>query len=161
MKLGIFGYGKMGKAIEQIAERQGIEIVWRIRRDDLTTLTPDLLRQADVAIEFTQPAVAFENVMHCLRAGVPVVSGTTGWLERLPEAQQFCLEQKGAMLWASNFSVGVNLFFCAEPPACPVDGRQTRIRRFPHRDPSHPQTGCTKRYRPYAGERADSKRWPV
>lgn len=111
MKLGIFGYGKMGKAIEQIAERQGIEIVWRIRRDDLTTLTPDLLRQADVAIEFTQPAVAFENVMHCLRAGVPVVSGTTGWLERLPEAQQFCLEQKGAMLWASNFSVGVNLFF--------------------------------------------------
>ncbi len=109
MKLGLFGYGKMGKAIEQIAEKQGIEIVWRIRRED--TPTPTLLRQADVAIEFTRPEVAFDNVMHCLRAGLPVVSGTTGWLEKLPDAQNFCLENGGAMLWASNFSVGVNLFF--------------------------------------------------
>jgi 4-hydroxy-tetrahydrodipicolinate reductase len=109
MKLGLFGYGKMGKAIEQIAENQGIEIVWRIRRDD--TPTPALLRQADVIIEFTRPEAAFENVMLCLQAGIPVVSGTTGWLERLPEAQQYCLENKGALLWASNFSVGVNLFF--------------------------------------------------
>ena len=61
MKLGLFGYGKMGKAIEQIAEKQGIEIVWRIRRED--TPTPTLLRQADVAIEFTRPEVAFDNVM--------------------------------------------------------------------------------------------------
>jgi len=111
MKLGLFGYGKMGKAIEQVAVRQGMEIVWRIRRDDVAQLSPDFLRQADVAIEFTQPSVAFENVMHCLRAGVPVVSGTTGWLESLPDAQKFCLEEKGALLWASNFSVGVNLFF--------------------------------------------------
>lgn len=109
MKLGLFGYGKMGKAIEQIAENQGNEIVWRIRRDD--TPTPALLRQADVIIEFTRPEAAFENVMLCLQAGIPVVSGTTGWLERLPEAQQYCLENKGALLWASNFSVGVNLFF--------------------------------------------------
>lgn len=109
MKLGLFGYGKMGKAIEQIAENQGIEIIWRIRRDD--TPTPSLLRQADVIIEFTRPEAAFENVMMCLQSGVPVVSGTTGWLDRLPEAQQFCLENKGALLWASNFSVGVNLFF--------------------------------------------------
>ncbi len=109
MKLGIFGYGKMGKAIEQIAENQGIEIVWRIRRDDSPTLA--LLRQADVAIEFTRPEAAFDNVMLCLRAGLPVVSGTTGWLDRLPEAQKFCLENQGALLWASNFSVGVNLFF--------------------------------------------------
>lgn len=109
MKLGLFGYGKMGKAIEQIAENQGIEIVWRIRRED--NPSPTLLRQADVIIEFTRPEAAFENVMLCLQIGVPVVSGTTGWLERLPEAQQYCLENKGAMLWASNFSVGVNLFF--------------------------------------------------
>ena len=109
MKLGLFGYGKMGKAIEQIAEKQGIEIVWRIRRDDVPT--PELLRQADVAIEFTRPEAAFENVMLCLQAGVPVVSGTTGWLNQLPEAQKHCLENGGAMLWASNFSVGVNLFF--------------------------------------------------
>lgn len=109
MKLGLFGYGKMGKAIEQIAEKQGIEIVWRIRQAD--TPTPALLRSADVVIEFTRPEVAFDNVMQCLRAGLPVVSGTTGWLERLPEAQKFCLENGGALLWASNFSVGVNLFF--------------------------------------------------
>ena len=109
MKLGLFGYGKMGKAIEQIAEKQGMEIVWRIRRDD--TPTPALLREADVIIDFTRPEVAFDNVILCLQAGVPVVSGTTGWLERLPEARQFCLKHGGALLWASNFSVGVNLFF--------------------------------------------------
>jgi len=109
MKIGLLGYGKMGKAIEQIAEKQGIEIVWRIRRDDQPT--PEMLRQADVAIEFTRPEAAFDNVMLCLQAGLPVVSGTTGWLDRLPEAQKFCLENSGAMLWASNFSVGVNLFF--------------------------------------------------
>jgi len=109
MKLGILGYGKMGKAIEQIAVQQGIEIVWRIGREERPT--PEILRQADVAIEFTRPEVAFENVMLCLRAGIPVVSGTTGWLEQLPEAENFCLKNSGALLWASNFSVGVNLFF--------------------------------------------------
>lgn len=111
MKLGIFGYGKMGKAIEQVAEKQGIEVVWRLRREDLALCTPALLRQADIAIEFTRPEAAFDNVMRCLQAGLPVVCGTTGWLEQLHEAQQFCLDKKGAMLWASNFSVGVNLFF--------------------------------------------------
>ena len=111
MKIGLFGYGKMGKAIEQIAESQGIEIAWRIRSEDVSGLTPEYLQQADVVIEFTRPEAAFENVMRCLRAGVPVVSGTTGWSEQLPEAESFCLKNKGAMLWASNFSVGVNLFF--------------------------------------------------
>ena len=111
MKIGLLGYGKMGKAIEQIAEKQGIEIVWRIRQEDRPNLSPTLLRQADVAIEFSRPEAAFDNVMLCLEAGLPVVSGTTGWLEKLPDAQKFCLEKQGAMLWASNFSVGVNLFF--------------------------------------------------
>ncbi len=109
MKIGILGYGKMGKAIEQVAINQGLEIAWRMRRDDV--LSPDQLHEAEVVIEFSRPEAAFENVMLCLRAGLPVVSGTTGWLDRLPEAQQFCLENGGAMLWASNFSVGVNLFF--------------------------------------------------
>ncbi|MBU6342886.1 MAG: 4-hydroxy-tetrahydrodipicolinate reductase, partial [Bacteroidetes bacterium] len=70
-----------------------------------------LAQEADVVIEFTRPAAALQNVLFCLNAGVPVVSGTTGWTESLPEAKQFCLEKKGAFLWASNFSVGVNLFF--------------------------------------------------
>jgi 4-hydroxy-tetrahydrodipicolinate reductase len=109
MKLGILGYGKMGKAIEQVAINQGLEIAWRMRRDDV--LSPDQLRTANVVIEFSRPEAALENVMLCLRAGLPVVSGTTGWLDQLPEAQKFCLDNGGAMLWASNFSVGVNLFF--------------------------------------------------
>ena len=111
MQIGLFGYGKMGKAIEKIAAAQQIGIAWRISRENRETLTPELLRQADVAIEFTRPEVAFENVMTCLRAGVPVVSGTTGWLEQLADAEAWCTENQGALLWASNFSVGVNLFF--------------------------------------------------
>lgn len=109
MKIGLFGYGKMGQAIETIAQHSGIEIAWRIRRND--TPSPKLLRSADVAIEFSMPEAALDNVMLCLRAGLPVVSGTTGWSDQLPEARRFCLEQGGAMIWASNFSVGVNLFF--------------------------------------------------
>lgn len=111
MKIGLFGYGKMGRAIEQIALAQGHDIAWRINRSSQQELTPELLRQADVVIEFTRPDAAFDNVMFCLNHGVPVVSGTTGWLDQLPEAQEFCVDKGGALLWASNFSVGVNLFF--------------------------------------------------
>lgn len=111
MQIGLFGYGKMGKAIEQIAAAQQIGIAWRITRDNRATLGPGLLRQADVVIEFTRPEAAYENVMACLRAGVPVVSGTTGWLEQLADAEAWCIDNRGALLWASNFSVGVNLFF--------------------------------------------------
>lgn len=111
LKIGLFGYGKMGRAIEHIAREQGHTIAWRISTDNRTAATPELLRQADVVIEFSQPGAAFENVLQCLQAGVPVVSGTTGWTEQLPAAQQFCQDKDGAFLWASNFSVGVNLFF--------------------------------------------------
>jgi 4-hydroxy-tetrahydrodipicolinate reductase len=111
MKFGLLGYGKMGRDIEQIAQAQGHEIAWRISRDNRAELNTALLQQADVVIEFSRPEAAFDHVMLCLRAGVPVVCGTTGWNEQLSEAKQYCLEQKGAMLWASNFSIGVNLFF--------------------------------------------------
>lgn len=111
MRIGLFGYGKMGKAIEAQALEQQFDIAWRITRDNRGALTPELLRQADVVIEFTRPEAAFDNVMLCLQAGVPVVCGTTGWNDRLPEAQAFCRQAGGALLWASNFSVGVNLFF--------------------------------------------------
>lgn len=111
LKIGLFGYGKMGCAIESLAPANGCEVVWRIDHDNRAVATLELLRRADVAIEFTRPEAAFENVMLCLRAGVPVVSGTTGWLEKLPEAQDFCKKNGSALLWASNFSVGVNLFF--------------------------------------------------
>jgi 4-hydroxy-tetrahydrodipicolinate reductase len=111
LKIGLLGYGKMGKAIEQVAEKQGFEIVWRIRRENSHERQAALLRSADVVIEFSRPEAAFENVMACLEAGVPVVSGTTGWAQDLPAAQEFCRKNGGALIWASNFSIGVNLFF--------------------------------------------------
>ena len=111
LKIGLFGYGKMGRAIEKIAQEQGLAIAWRITRDNRPGVNHDFLRQADVIIEFSRPEAALDNVMTCLQAGVPVVSGTTGWAEDLPAAQKFCLEHHGALLWASNFSVGVHLFF--------------------------------------------------
>ena len=111
IKIGLLGYGKMGKAIEQVAATQGIEVVWRLRRDNAHERTSALLRQADVVIEFSRPEAAFDNVMACLMAGVPVVSGTTGWADDLASAQDYCQKNGGALLWASNFSIGVNLFF--------------------------------------------------
>ncbi|MDX2281094.1 MAG: 4-hydroxy-tetrahydrodipicolinate reductase [Saprospiraceae bacterium] len=111
MKIGLLGYGKMGKAIESLSLEQGFTVVWKIGASERAALTDSLMRQADVVIEFSRPEAAFENVMACINAGVPVVSGTTGWTDALPAAQKACLEQQSAFIWASNFSVGVNLFF--------------------------------------------------
>ena len=107
MKIGLFGYGKMGQLIDRLATEQGDEIVARIDGPD----TDPPLDQMDVAIDFSLPESAFDNIVLCLKAGVPVVSGTTGWLDRYPEAVALCEETGGAMLYASNFSLGVNLFF--------------------------------------------------
>lgn len=111
LKIGLFGYGKMGRAIEALAAAHDVEIVWRITRENRAEMSTERLQQADVVIEFSRPEAAFENIMLCLEAGLPVVSGTTGWLDQLPAAREFCEKNKGALLWASNFSVGVNLFF--------------------------------------------------
>jgi 4-hydroxy-tetrahydrodipicolinate reductase len=111
LKIGILGYGKMGKAIDEAAAQQGLEVAWRIGLSNAHERTEDLLRTADVVIEFSRPEAAFDNVMSCLKAGVPVVSGTTGWNEKIPEVEAFCRNHAGAFLWASNFSIGVNIFF--------------------------------------------------
>lgn len=111
MKIALLGYGKMGKAIDELAQQAGHEVVLRIDKDNRRDLTADSIKKADVAIEFSQPEAAFENICLCLRNGVPVVSGTTGWLDRFEEAKILCEEQHGAFLYASNFSIGVNLFF--------------------------------------------------
>ena len=97
----------MGRAIEQAAVQRGHEIVIR---KDVEPLERDL-READVAIDFSHPDAAFENISNCLEQGVPVVCGTTGWLDRYEEAVAYCREKRGAFLYASNFSIGVNLFF--------------------------------------------------
>lgn len=111
LSIGLLGYGKMGRAIEQVALERGHRIVWRVGRQNRADFSEADLRQADVVIEFSQPEAAFQNVCDCLRAGVPVVCGTTGWLAQWPDAQALCAETKGALIWASNFSVGVNLMF--------------------------------------------------
>lgn len=111
MKLALIGYGKMGKAIEAIALQKGHEIVLKIDVDNAADFTKENLQKADVAIEFTSPHTAYDNIKKAIGFGVPVVSGSTGWTERISEIEKYCLDNKGAFLYASNFSVGVNIFF--------------------------------------------------
>ncbi len=111
MKIILFGYGKMGKTIERLAKAQGDEIVLKVDIDNRENLQPQDLQAGDVVIEFTNPESAFANLKLCLEAGLPVVSGTTGWLDRLAEVKAICQQYQGAMIYASNFSLGVNVFF--------------------------------------------------
>jgi 4-hydroxy-tetrahydrodipicolinate reductase len=111
MKIALLGYGQMGKTIEYMALNEGDDVVLRISSSNPADLTPENLRAADVAIEFSRPELAFSNICMALEAGVPIVSGTTAWLDKLPEARALTLERGGAFLYAANFSVGVNLFF--------------------------------------------------
>jgi len=111
MNIALIGYGKMGKAIETIALEKGHQIVLKIDIDNAADFNQENISKADVAIEFTGPHSAFDNVMKCLELGVPVVCGSTGWLDKFETATNFCKEKKGALLYASNYSIGVNLFF--------------------------------------------------
>jgi 4-hydroxy-tetrahydrodipicolinate reductase len=113
MKVALIGYGKMGKAIEQVIadQNKGDEIVLRIGEDSLDQLTTDNLKKADVAIEFTRPDAAIGNMYACFRAGIPVVVGTTAWAHRLAEVKQECTAHNGGLFYSPNFSIGVNIFF--------------------------------------------------
>lgn len=111
MKIALIGYGKMGQAIDAIATAQGHTIIHKIDVNSMHLLEKEHLQQADVAIEFTTPETAYHNILKCFEAGVPVVCGTTGWLEKLPNIKARCLEKHQAFLYASNFSIGVNIFF--------------------------------------------------
>jgi len=113
MNIALIGYGKMGKEIEQIAISRGHSIVLKIDVQNQAELTIANLAKADVAIEFTGPATAVENYLKCFEAGVPVVSGTTGWLEQKSEVESHCKAKNGCFFYASNFSLGVNIFFAA------------------------------------------------
>lgn len=107
IKIALLGYGKMGKTIEEIAVEKGHHIVYKSSME----LDVESLKAADVAIDFSVPEAAFRNIKACLENGIPVVSGTTGWLEKYEEAKSICEKKQGAFLYASNFSIGVNLFF--------------------------------------------------
>ena len=111
MKIALIGYGKMGKAIEEIALAKGHEIVLKIHIDNTDEFTVENVQKADVAIEFTSPHSAADNIKKCFEAKVPVVCGSTGWLENWKEIEELCNTTGGSILYASNFSVGVNLFF--------------------------------------------------
>ena len=111
MKIALLGYGKMGKIIEKIATDRKHEIVLKIDFDNLHELIPENLKQADVAIEFTTPSSVISNINVCFEAGVPVVVGTTGWYDKLDEIKQQCEAGDHTLLYATNFSVGVNIFF--------------------------------------------------
>lgn len=111
MKIALIGYGKMGHAIEEIALQRKHTVELKISIENTEDNTIENLRKADVAIEFTGPESAFDNINKCFAAGIPVVSGSTGWLNRYEEAVWNCNEQNGALLYASNFSIGVNIFF--------------------------------------------------
>ena len=108
MKVALIGYGKMGHSIESILAERGHEVTARFGRDGIDK---QALQKADVAIEFTRPEGAFGNIAACFECSVPVVSGTTGWLARYDEAVKLCEREEGTFLYASNFSLGVNLFF--------------------------------------------------
>ena len=111
MKIALIGYGKMGKAIEEIAVAKGHEIVLTIDMQNSHEFTQAAVQNADVAIEFTGPHSAFENVKKCIEFGIPVVSGSTGWLDNFAAIEKLCNEKKGCLIYSSNYSIGVNLFF--------------------------------------------------
>uniref|UniRef100_UPI003217648B 4-hydroxy-tetrahydrodipicolinate reductase n=1 Tax=uncultured Draconibacterium sp. TaxID=1573823 RepID=UPI003217648B len=111
MKIALIGYGRMGKEIEKIAVSRGHEIGLKIDITNQDDLTVENLQKCDVAIEFTIPASAINNYSICFEAGIPVVSGTTGWLEKKDEVYKKCADSNGTFFYGSNFSVGVNLFF--------------------------------------------------
>ena len=112
MKIALLGYGKMGKAINAlITKANKHSVVLKISSNNLNDATISNLKEADVAIEFSKPAKVLDNINLCFEAGVPIVIGTTGWYKNLETVKKNCVDNKQAMLYASNFSVGVNLFF--------------------------------------------------
>ncbi len=111
MNVAIVGYGKMGREIERILISRGHNVALVIDKDNAADLNAENLAQIDVAIEFTMPSTAYNNLRTCIEAGTPVVSGTTGWLERYDELAALCKERESALFYASNYSLGVNLMF--------------------------------------------------
>jgi len=111
MNIALLGYGKMGHAIEEIAIQKGHNIVCKVGIENLEDRTRENIVEADVVIEFSSPDSAYENVMLCLENGVPVVCGSTGWLDKYEQVKKYCEEHNGGLIYASNFSVGVNIFF--------------------------------------------------
>ncbi|MGJ1392708.1 4-hydroxy-tetrahydrodipicolinate reductase [Sphingobacterium spiritivorum] len=111
MKIVLLGYGKMGQLIEKFAQKRGHEVILVVDQHNRETLTAQDIQDADVAIDFSVPSGALENISLCFEASVPLVVGTTGWYDHLDEVKDICLETDQSLLYGSNFSIGVNIFF--------------------------------------------------
>lgn len=111
MKIALLGYGRMGREIEKIAESKNHQIVGKIQRSSLAPSIDRALAEADVAIDFSTPSAATQLITAALKTNTPVVSGTTAWLDQYEDVVRLCMEHEGAFLYASNFSIGVNVFF--------------------------------------------------
>src|SRR5579872_481485 len=111
MQIALFGYGKMGKEIEQIALQRKHNIVLKINTGNMHTITKEQLQTADVAIEFSTPDTVLKNISRCFEVNLPIVVGTTGWYKHFDEVRTKCLQSKQALFYATNYSVGVNLYW--------------------------------------------------
>ncbi len=111
MNIALFGYGKMGKEIEQIALQRNHRIVLKIDKENSSILTKEQLKQADVAIEFSTPDTVISNIYKCFEAQLPIIVGATGWYTKFEEIKSYCLKENHSLFYATNFSLGVNLFF--------------------------------------------------
>ncbi len=136
MKVAIVGYGKMGREIEKILIDRGHTVALIIDYDNVADLNAENLADIDVAIEFTTPHTAYNNLRTCIEAGTPIVSGTTGWLDRYDELKSLCVEKGSALFYASNYSLGVNLMFKINKQLAAlmnrVDGYSVEIEEIHH-----------------------------
>ncbi len=128
MKIALLGYGKMGKTIETIALERGHEINLKVNADNLSQLTKENLQESDVAIEFSTPQSAYGNILKCFEANTPIVVGTTAWLDKLNEIKQKCLSGNHSFFYASNFSIGVNIFFELNKKLAQLMNNQTQYK---------------------------------
>jgi 4-hydroxy-tetrahydrodipicolinate reductase len=126
VRINLLGYGKMGHMIEEVAQKRGHTIVNRF--DDASEITFEKLRQADAAIEFSTPASVLDNIRKCFEAEVPVIVGTTGWHDKLQDVKHWCFEKDGTLVYASNFSVGVNMLFALNEILAKWMGRHTEYK---------------------------------
>ncbi len=134
MKIAIIGYGKMGKIIEQVAIERGHQVIFKFDIDNQDQFTTENLQKVDVAIEFSTPDAAYNNVKKCLDANLPVVSGTTGWNEKLQELKDLAIREQKPFFYSANFSIGVNVIFHINKVLAKV------MNRFPEYDVSIKET---------------------
>ncbi len=146
MKIALLGYGKMGQIIERFALERGHEIVLKITIDNQEDLTESNLRKADVAIDFSAPDAALGNIYACFDANLPVVVGTTGWYGELQEVKNECLVSNNTLLYGSNFSIGVNLFFHMNKLLAKLMNDYPAYEVLGRGDPPHPEAGFPERH---------------